>query len=140
MVNMKHMQKVNGKQKACRGFLVCLPLTFCICFIFTFWFTITGQVSDQESMTSRKAGLPQQFAAAIAQSKTTARFSYTPVFLGEDAAEIDGVVFHLQTINDNGQPGSVCINTSSVTGTNNIKANTLLRILVKQTGKVDMSK
>jgi len=51
---------------------------------------------------------------------------------------MDGVVFNLQTIIDNGQPGSVCINTSSVT--NNIKANTLLRILIEQKGQADMSK
>ena len=82
--------------------------------------------------------MPQQFAAAIVQTKTTARSFYTPVFLGESAAEMDGFVFNLQTIIDNGQPGSVCINTSSVT--NNIKANTLLRILIEQKGQADMSK
>jgi len=98
---------------------------------------ITGEVSDQESIISRKVGVPQQFAAALAQTKTTTRSCYTPVFLGESAVEMDGVVFNLQTIIANGQPGSVCINTASVT--NNIKTNTLLRILIEQKGQVDMS-
>jgi len=98
---------------------------------------ITAEVSDQESTTSHKAGVPQQFAAAIAQTKTAARSTYT-TFLGESAAEMEGVVFNLQTSINNGQPGSVCINTSS--DTNNVKTNTLLRILIQYKGKVDMSK
>jgi len=48
------------------------------------------------------------------------------------------VVFHLQTIIDNSQGGSICVNTGVVT--NNIKDNTLLRILVNQKRKVDMLK
>jgi len=97
---------------------------------------VTGDAMDQESMASRTNDVPQHFAAALAHTKTTTLAFYTPVWLGNSAAKMDGTVFHLQTIVDNGQPGLTCRNTNTVTS--NIKANTLLRILIDQEGQIDM--
>jgi len=100
--------------------------------------TITEAVMDKESMASRRRKVPPQFASALAKTKTTVRSCYTPVSLGESATEMDGTVFHLRTIVDNGEPGSTCCNTNTVTG--NIQDNTCLRILIDQEGIIDMSK
>jgi len=96
-------------------------------------------VSDHESMDSRKVCTPQQFAAAIAETKTTDRATYTPVYLSDCAADMTGELLHLQSVIDNGQPGGICVAMSTPRHTKHVKANTFLRILIECEHVVDMS-
>jgi len=73
-----------------------------------------------------------------ARSHDTSKSSTTPAYLGERAADMDGVVFQLKTNIDNSTGGSICIKTCGVL--NNLPDNTLLRFLVEQDRIIDMSK
>ena len=99
--------------------------------------TFTGDASEQEASHSLTTGVPPKFAMRASRTKGTAKSSTTSAFLGQRAAHMDGVVFHLRTNVDN-STGGICINTSGVT--NGIENNTLLRLLAEQDRIIDMTR
>ena len=100
--------------------------------------SLTGDASDKESAKSRAAGVLPKFYMKSGQTKNTQKSSKTPAFLGERAAEMDGVEFTLHICRDNSKGGTICIHSSGVT--NQIKNNTVLRLLLDQNRVIDMTK
>ena len=140
MANLKHLKLIEEAVRSHHGFMKLFGLVFDHSPAITLKgmkivSTCTGEASTTE--TSRRAAAAQRprFAMNTARKHDTAKSSTTPAYIGEDAIDMNGVVFELKTYPDNSQGGDICIHTCGVLNKN--QDNSVLRFLTQQHTIID---